>query len=83
MSCFAKKLTKLVFPANTFTQYHYQHKRLFENIVGYDNVKRLFRMALESNHGLNKSRTIRDCLRIGRMAKSIEDVNWLTSAFSF
>ena len=51
MSCFAKKLTALIFPANTFTQYHYQRKRLFEDIYGYDNVKILFRMALESNHG--------------------------------
>jgi hypothetical protein len=23
--------------------------KLFENIIGYDNIKRLFRMALESN----------------------------------
>jgi replication-associated recombination protein RarA len=50
MSYFAKKLTELVFPANTFTQYYHQHKRLFENIYGYDNIKRLFRMALESTH---------------------------------
>jgi replication-associated recombination protein RarA len=50
MSYFAKKLTELVFPANTFTQYHYQRKGLFDNIYGYDNIKRLFRMALESTH---------------------------------
>src|SRR5215475_12176843 len=49
MSCFAKKLTELVFPTNTFTRPHHQHKRLFENIYGYDNIKRLFRMALESS----------------------------------
>jgi DNA polymerase III delta prime subunit len=52
MRCFAKKLTELVFPANKmFTQYHHQCKRLFDDIYGYDNIKRLFRMALESNHG--------------------------------
>jgi DNA polymerase III delta prime subunit len=27
-----------------------QGKRLFENIYGYDNIKRLFRMALEATH---------------------------------
>jgi hypothetical protein len=53
MGCFANKLTELVFPANkTFTQYHHQqHKRLFEDIYGYDTIKRLFRMALDNtNH---------------------------------
>jgi replication-associated recombination protein RarA len=52
MSCFAKKLTELVFPANKmFTQYyHHQRKRLFDDIYGYDNIKRLFRMALDTNH---------------------------------
>jgi hypothetical protein len=51
MGCFAKKLTELVFPANkTFTQYHHQRKRLFDDIYGYDNIKRLFRMALDSIH---------------------------------
>jgi hypothetical protein len=51
MSCFAKKLTELVFPANnTFTRYHHQGKGLFDDIYGYDDIKRLFRMALESNH---------------------------------
>jgi hypothetical protein len=52
MSCFAKKLTELVFPANnTFTQYYHQRKRLFDDIYGYDNIKRLFRMALDTtNH---------------------------------
>jgi hypothetical protein len=39
MGCFAKKLTELVFPANTFTQYHHQLKRLFDDIYGYDNIK--------------------------------------------
>ena len=51
MSCFAKKLTELVFSANTFTRYHHQQKGLFDDIYDYDNIKRLFRMALESNHG--------------------------------
>jgi replication-associated recombination protein RarA len=51
MGCFAKKLTELVFPANkTFTQYHHQYERLFDDIYGYDDIKRLFRMALESSH---------------------------------
>jgi hypothetical protein len=50
MDCFAKKLTELVFPANTFSQYHRQQKRLFDNIYGYDTIKRLFRMTLESTH---------------------------------
>src|ERR687896_1541011 len=50
MSCFAKKLTKLVFPANTFSQYHHERKRLFDDIYGYDNIKRLFRMALDTIH---------------------------------
>jgi predicted ATPase with chaperone activity len=50
MGWFAKKLTELVFPANTFTQYNHQRKRLFDDIYGYDNIKRLFRMALESIH---------------------------------
>jgi Holliday junction DNA helicase RuvB len=50
MSCFAKKLTELVFPAKTFTQYHHQRKGLFDDIYGYDNIKRLFRMALESTY---------------------------------
>jgi replication-associated recombination protein RarA len=50
MGCIAKILTELVFPANTFTQYHHQRKRLFDNIYGYDNIKRLFGMALESIH---------------------------------
>jgi hypothetical protein len=49
MGCFAKKLTELVFHSDTFTLYH-QHKRLFDDIYGYDNIKRLFRMALESIH---------------------------------
>ena len=49
MSCFAKKQTKLAFPSKTLTQYH-QSKRLFEDIYGYDNIKRLFRMTLESTH---------------------------------
>jgi hypothetical protein len=48
MSCFAKKLTELVFPINTFTLYHDRHKRLFDDIYCYDNIKRLFGMALES-----------------------------------
>jgi hypothetical protein len=49
MGCFAKKLTELVFsPNKTFSQYEYQRKRLFDDIYGYDNIKRLFRMALES-----------------------------------
>jgi hypothetical protein len=46
MNCFAKKLTELAFPANTLTQCHPEHKRLFEGIYGYDNIKRLFRMTL-------------------------------------
>jgi hypothetical protein len=51
MGCFAKKLTELVFPANkAFKQYHHQRKRLFDDIYGYDNIKRLFRMALDSIH---------------------------------
>jgi hypothetical protein len=50
MGCFAKRLTELVFPANTFTQYHHQRKRLFDDIYGYDDIKRLFRMALESTY---------------------------------
>ncbi|HEY9386227.1 MAG TPA: ATP-binding protein [Nitrososphaeraceae archaeon] len=51
MTCFAKKLTELVFPANTFIQYHHQQRKgLFDSIYGYDNIKRLFRMTLESNH---------------------------------
>ena len=50
MSCFAKKLTKLVFPANTFSQYHHERKRLFDDIYGYDNIKRLFRTALNTIH---------------------------------
>ena len=51
MSCFAKILTELVFPANTFRDYnHNQHKRLFDDIYGYDNIKRLFRIALEATH---------------------------------
>jgi hypothetical protein len=37
MGCLAKKLTELVFPANTFTHYHHQRKRLFDDIYGYDN----------------------------------------------
>jgi hypothetical protein len=49
MGCFAKRLTELVFPANnTFTQYHHQYERLFDDIYGYDNIKRLFRMALDT-----------------------------------
>jgi Cdc6-like AAA superfamily ATPase len=50
MRYFAKKLTELVLPSNIFTQNHHQRKRLFDNIYGYDNIKRLFRMALESSH---------------------------------
>jgi replication-associated recombination protein RarA len=50
MSCFAKKLTELVFPANIIIQYYHQRKRLFDDIYGYDNIKRLFRMTLESIH---------------------------------
>jgi Holliday junction DNA helicase RuvB len=51
MRCFAKKLTELVLPSNIFTQNHHrQNKRIFENIYGYDNIKRLFRMALETVH---------------------------------
>jgi replication-associated recombination protein RarA len=50
MRCFAKKLTELVLPANkSFTQNRHQRKGLFDDIYGYDNIKRLFRMALESN----------------------------------
>ncbi|HEY9385760.1 MAG TPA: hypothetical protein VIP70_01865 [Nitrososphaeraceae archaeon] len=49
MGCFAKKLTELLCPANTFSSQHpHQRKRLFYNIYGCDNIKRLFRMALES-----------------------------------
>jgi hypothetical protein len=50
MRYFAKKLTELVLPSNIFSQYHHQRKRLFDDIYGYDNIKRLFRMALESSH---------------------------------
>jgi hypothetical protein len=51
MSCFAKKLTGLVLASNIFTQNnHHERKGLFYNIYGYDNVKRLFKMALESIH---------------------------------
>jgi Holliday junction DNA helicase RuvB len=50
MRYFAKKLTELVFHNNTFTQYNHQCKGLFDDIYGYDNIKRLFRMALESSH---------------------------------
>jgi hypothetical protein len=47
MSCFAKKLTQLVFPFNTFIQYHHQRKRLFADIYDYDNIKKLFKMVLD------------------------------------
>jgi hypothetical protein len=47
MGCFAKKLTQLVFPFNTFIQYHHQRKRLFADIYDYDNIKKLFKMALD------------------------------------
>jgi holliday junction DNA helicase RuvB len=50
MRYFAKKLTELVFHTNTFTQYHHKRKGLFDDIYGYDNIKRLFRMALDSIH---------------------------------
>jgi Holliday junction DNA helicase RuvB len=50
MGCFTKRLSELVFPANTFTQYHHQYERLFDDIYGYDNIKRLFRMALDTIH---------------------------------
>jgi hypothetical protein len=50
MRCFAKKLTELVLPSNIFTQNHHERKRLFDDIYGYDNIKRLFRMALQSTH---------------------------------
>jgi Holliday junction DNA helicase RuvB len=50
MRCFAKKLTELVFSSNIFTQNHHQRKGLFDNIYGYDNIKKLFRMALQSTH---------------------------------
>jgi hypothetical protein len=50
MGCFAKKLTELIFPANTFTQCHHQRKRLFDDVYGYDSIKRLFEMGLESIH---------------------------------
>ena len=51
MGCFTKRLSELVFPANkTFTQYHHQYERLFDDIYGYDNIKRLFKMTLESAH---------------------------------
>jgi hypothetical protein len=51
MRYFAKKLTELVFHNNTFTRYNHQCKGLFDDIYGYDNIKRLFSMALESSHG--------------------------------
>jgi ATP-dependent protease Clp ATPase subunit len=51
MRYFVKKLTELVFPVNnTFTQYNHQCKGLFDEIYGYDNIKRLFGMALDSIH---------------------------------
>jgi hypothetical protein len=31
MGCFAKNLTEVVFPVNTFAQYHHQRKKLFED----------------------------------------------------
>ena len=31
--------------------------------------------------GWNTSRDIRDCIKIATMAESVEDVNWLVSAF--
>jgi replication-associated recombination protein RarA len=50
MRYFAKKLTELVFHTNTFTEYNHQCKGLFDDIYGYDNIKRLFRMALDCTH---------------------------------
>jgi predicted ATPase with chaperone activity len=50
MRYFAKKLTELVLPSNIFTQNHHEFKRLFDDIYGYDNIKRLFGMALQSTH---------------------------------
>jgi replication-associated recombination protein RarA len=51
MSCFAKKLTELIFPVNTFSsQSPHQRKRLFDDVYGYENIKKLFRMTLESTH---------------------------------
>jgi hypothetical protein len=115
MSCFAKKLTELVFPANTFKQiHHHQYKRLFDDIYGCDNIKRLFRMALQSKHttsillsgpsasaktlflqslmkpkyscfidcsNATESKSIRDCIRVAKLAKSIEDVKWIVNVF--
>jgi holliday junction DNA helicase RuvB len=50
MRYYAKKLTELVLPSNIFSQYHHQCKRLFDDIYGNDNIKRLFRMALDTTH---------------------------------
>jgi hypothetical protein len=50
MSCSAKKLTELIFPATTFTGYHHQQKGLFDNIYGYDDIKRVFRMDLDTTN---------------------------------
>jgi DNA polymerase III delta prime subunit len=43
---FRNMLSTLLFSSSTSTN---NKDKLFENIYGYDNVKRLFRMALESN----------------------------------
>jgi replication-associated recombination protein RarA len=43
---FRNMLSTLLFSSNTSTNIK---DKLSENIIGYDNIKRLFRMALESN----------------------------------
>jgi hypothetical protein len=43
---FRNMLSTLLFTSPTSTN---TNDKLFENIIGYDNVKRFFRMALESN----------------------------------
>jgi hypothetical protein len=44
---FRNMLSTLLFSSSTSTN---NKDKLFENIYGYDNVKRLFRMALQSTY---------------------------------
>jgi DNA-binding HxlR family transcriptional regulator len=69
-----------------FSESHPKHEQFYEITVrllttsNQDNVDKEI-ASTTANEVWNTTQNIRDCVRVAKMAKSVEDVNWLVKSF--
>jgi hypothetical protein len=65
----------------TYEQFHDITIRLLTTSNQHKVDEEIAKATADAEWNGTRSRTIRDCIRVARMAKSIEDVNWLANTF--